>query len=171
MTQETQTIHVREVGVEAWREARAGAVRSGVTVGEWLTRAIVSYGLMKFMNKSEPAKNAEQTKAMIAEIAENPPLLPEYAGPTITSDLPDWLHDDTPEEIHERTLEPDPDVDNIGTGRPHDSVTMYDLPQNGPAINHPRRKTSVAPEKIPGVTRGVKAKEPLWKDKKKKQLL
>ena len=134
MTQERQVIHVREVGVEAWRKARSGAMLAGVTVGEWLTRAIEYYN--------------DSTVELITPVREKD-----------AEEAKEPEHEDFFPDV-ERTLEPDPDVDDMS------ARGVAALPELNPK---PANKPSLDPAKIPGVSRG--AKEPLWKNKKKKQLV
>jgi hypothetical protein len=172
MTQETQTIHVREVEVGAWGKARAGAMLAGVTVGKWLTRAIENlYGAQQEGKQriENLAKLAEQT----VEVS-----LPPGTDPETVEVLPAWLDPAVP-FVPERTLGPEDESLREGGVCGGCGKTYYlregdERRRDADGRLHQLHdvikpaKAAVAVDKIPGVTRG---KEPLWKNKKKKQLV
>ena len=149
----------RGVSEEARKEARIAAIQRGMSVGEWLTEAILGWSRRAGQEKELQARG---NAALLAASARAVGLTEPQEEARILEDLPDWLA-----EPVERTLEP-VDEGNPPSDEPTVGLLIAEgLPVSAAGIKKYKEKTD--PAKIPGVSRG--AKEPLWKNKKKKALL
>lgn len=167
MTEGTQVLHIRGVREEARRQMKAGAAMGRVSQGEWLSQAILDLYVATVGHAGEElrARGAAKVRGALLNAAGMDPettniirantFTPEEAG-RVGLEHEDFFPD------AERTLEA---VD----GEPFPDTPMPPLRGEPANENAGPAKKVTNPAKIPGVTRG--AKEPLWKNKKKKQLV
>jgi hypothetical protein len=184
------------VSEEAQRKAKAGAALEKVTAGEFVTAAIEGWYRLKFeaealtVTRSDGSgeviwKNAAEQAGLagpggIQAMVTRADVAAAQVAAVVAMPGPVMTHVDALIDPRGRIeLGPMQDVDEASEELPEElreEAPVFLAPMDVGVEQEEKRprKKAVAPDKVPGVRRGLDKKssrEPLWKNKKKKSLL